>query len=285
LRWLLLEEKEEDLNKENKDNHDINSSYFTDDLEKRTIDKRRIKKEDLSKKRAAVESVFDERTVFQLRKLIISGPLDRIEGIISAGKEANVYLAYDQSGIEVAVKIYKIDRNTSKWMRPYIIGDPRFKKIPKNISKLIFLWASKEYKNLKRAYKVGLNVPKPIHVTNNILIMEYIGVESTPAPLLKDVKDPEDVESLFQEVMTFIKNLYQKAHLVHGDLSEFNILYHNYKPIFIDISQAVDIQHPNAEEFLVRDIENIVNFFNKLGIEFTKSESKNFYYEIINKNV
>lgn len=279
----MLEEKEEDFNRENEDNHDINSSFFTDDLEKRTIDKRRIKKEDLSKKRAAVESVFDERTVFQLRKLIISGPLDRIEGIISAGKEANVYLAYDQNGNEVAVKIYKIDRNTSKWMRDYIIGDPRFKKIPKNISKVIFLWASKEYKNLKRAYKVGLNVPKPIHIKNNILIMEYIGSENTPAPLLKDVKDPEDVESLFQEVMTFIKNLYQKAHLVHGDLSEFNILYHNHKLIFIDISQAVDVQHPKAENFLVRDIKNIVNFFDKLGIEFTELEK--FYYEVINKGI
>ncbi len=283
MRWLLLEEKEDDLNRENKDNHDIDSSIFTDDLEKKSIDKRRIKKEDLSKKRAAVESVFDERTVFQLNKLIINGPLDRIEGIISAGKEANVYLAYDQSGNEVAIKIYKIDRNTSKWMKEYIIGDPRFKKIPKNISKLIFLWASKEYKNLKRAYRVGLNVPKPIHVKNNILIMEYIGSGSSPAPLLKDVKDPEDIESLFQEVMTFIKNLYQKAHLVHGDLSEFNILYHNHKPIFIDISQAVDIQHPNAEKFLVRDIINIVNYFDKLGIEFT--ESKKFYDEVINKDV
>ena len=285
MRWLLLEEKEEDLNRENKDNHGINSSYFTDDLEKRTIDKRRNKKEDLSKKKAAVESVFDERTIFQLRKLITSGPLDRIEGIISAGKEANVYLAYDQSGIEVAVKVYKIDRNTSKWMRDYIIGDPRFKKIPKNISKLIFLWASKEYKNLKRAYKVGLNVPKPMHIKNNILIMEYIGSENTPAPLLKDVKNPVDTQSLFQEVITFIKNLYQKAHLVHGDLSEFNILYHNHKPIFIDISQAVDVQHPKAEKFLVRDIKNIANFFDKLGIEFTESEKLNFFKEVINKSI
>ena len=282
----MLEGKEDDLNREDLDENDFEQNIFTDDLEKHKIDKKRIKKEDYSKKRAAVESVFDERTVFQLNKLIINGPLDKIEGIISAGKEANVYLAYDQKGNEVAVKIYKIDRNTSKWMRNYIIGDPRFKKIPKNVAKVIFLWASKEYKNLKRAYKVGLNVPKPIHIKNNILIMEYIGSGKSPAPILKDVKDPKDIESLFHEVMTFIKNLYQKAHLVHGDLSEFNILYHNHKPIFIDISQAVDIQHPEAEKFfLPRDIKNIVNFFDKLGIEFTRKESENFYYEIINKEI
>ena len=265
------------------DDNDLEQSIFTDDLEKQKIDKKRIKKEDFSKKRAAVESVFDERTIFQLNKLIMNGPLDKIEGIISAGKEANVYLAYDLNGNEVALKIYKIDRNTSKWMRNYIIGDPRFKKIPKNVAKIIFLWASKEYKNLKRAYKVGLNVPKPIHIKNNILIMEYIGSGTTPAPILKDIKHPKDIEVLFEEVMIFIRELYQKANLVHGDLSEFNILYHNNKPTFIDISQAVDIQHPKAEEFLVRDIKNVVNYFDTLGIEFTESEK--FYYEIINKEL
>jgi len=278
-----LKEQEDDINKEDDDEDYLESSIITDDLEKNTIDRRRIRKEDFSKKRAAVESVFDERTVFQLNKLIINGPLDKIEGLISAGKEANVYLAYDRNGNEVAVKIYKIDRNTSKWMMKYIIGDRRFKKIPKNVAKLIFLWASKEYKNLKRAYKVGLNVPKPIHIKNNILIMQYIGSGKTPAPILKDVKNPKNIDVLFQDVMVFIKELYQKANLVHGDLSEFNILYHNDKAIFIDISQAVDVQHPKAEDFLVRDIQNIVNYFNKLGITFTELEK--FYYEVINKEV
>ncbi|TFG17021.1 MAG: serine protein kinase RIO [Promethearchaeota archaeon] len=279
----MLKEQEDDINKEDNDEDYLESSIITDDLEKNTIDRRRIKKENFSKKRAAVESVFDERTVFQLNKLIINGPLDKIEGLISAGKEANVYLAYDRKGNEVAVKIYKIDRNTSKWMMKYIIGDRRFKKIPKNVAKLIFLWASKEYKNLKRAYKVGLNVPKPIHIKNNILIMQYIGSGKTPAPILKDVKNPKNIDELFQDVMVFIKKLYQKANLVHGDLSEFNILYHNDKAIFIDISQAVDVQHPKAEDFLVRDIQNIINYFNKLGITFTELEK--FYYEVINKEV
>lgn len=279
----MLEGKDEDLYDDDLEENNIEQNIYTDDLEKHKIDKKRIKKEDFSKKRAAVDSVFDERTIFQLNKLIINGPLDKIEGIISAGKEANVYLAYDIEGNEVALKIYKIDRNTSKWMRNYIVGDPRFKKIPKNVSKTIFLWASKEYKNLKRAYKVGLSVPKPIHIKNNILIMEYIGTGISPAPILKEVTHPKDIDVIFQEVMFFIKNLYQKANLVHGDLSEFNILYHNNRPIFIDISQAVDIQHPKAEQFLVRDIKNIVNYFDKLGIEFTEIEK--FYYEIINKEI
>ncbi|MFX1460342.1 MAG: RIO1 family regulatory kinase/ATPase, partial [Promethearchaeota archaeon] len=250
------------------DNNSLNDNFNSeiDELEKKSIDFKRIRKIDQTKKRATVDSVFDERTVFNLNNLLINGPLDKIEGIISAGKEANIYLAYDKDGREVAVKIYKIDSNTSKWMRNYIIGDPRFKKIPNNPSKIIFLWASKEFKNLKRAFKEGLSVPKPIHIKNNILIMEYIGFESIPAPKLKDIKRPKNPEGLLKQIFAFIKELYQKANLVHADLSEFNILYHNQKPVFIDISQAVDTQHPKAEIYLVRDIKNIAKYFEKLGV-------------------
>ncbi len=251
-----------------------------DELQKKKIDNLRIKNIDKTKQRAAVESVFDERTIFTLNKLLINGPLKRIEGIISAGKEANVYLAYDLKGREVAVKIYKIDSNTSKWMKNYINGDPRFKKLPHNVSKVIFLWASKEFKNLKRSYKVGLSVPKPLYVKNNILIMEYIGFGSIPAPVLKTIKKPKDPANLMRQILAFITNLFQTAKLVHGDLSEFNILYHNQKPVIIDISQGVSIQHPKSEVFLVRDIKNIFKYFENLGIE--TPNPKEFYYEVIN---
>ncbi|MFX1345381.1 MAG: serine protein kinase RIO [Promethearchaeota archaeon] len=273
------EEEEEFLENESEKQFDSG----IDELEKTKIDFKRIKKIDQSKKRAAIESVFDERTVFHLNKILVNGPLKRIEGNISAGKEAHVYLAYDLEGNEVAVKIYKIDSNTSRWMKKYIIGDPRFKKIPHNVSKIIFLWASKEFKNLKRAYKVDLPVPKPLFIKNNILIMEYIGFESIPAPILKDIKNPKEPVGLFNEILRFIKLLYQKAKLVHGDLSEFNILYHNQSPVVIDISQAVSIQHPKAEVYLVRDIKNIFQYFNKLGVK--TPDPKDFYYDVINMEV
>jgi RIO kinase 1 len=164
-------------------------------------------------------------------------------------------------------------------MKNYIVGDPRFKKIPHNVSKIIYLWASKEFKNLKRAYKVELSVPEPLFVKNNILGMEYIGFESIPAPVLKDIVNPKEPVILFNEILNFIKNLFQKAKLVHGDLSEFNILYHNQKPVIIDISQAVSIQHPKAEVFLSRDIKNIFRYFEKLGIEV--QDPTDFYYEVV----
>jgi len=277
----LKDYKEDFLEKDEFEDGNLENNYDSDidNLEKRTLDSNRIRMIDQSKKKAVIDSVLDERTHEILRKLLVNGPLEHITGIISAGKEAHVYLAYDQNHKEVAVKIYKIDVNTSKWMRNYIIGDPRFKKVPHNISKIIFLWASKEYKNLKRAHRAGLAVPKPILIKNNVLIMEYIGFGSIPAPKLKDIKNPMEVDILFDKILTFIKELYQKARLVHGDLSEFNILYHNQKPIIIDISQAVDIQHPKAEIYLVRDIKNIFNYFGKKGIKLP--DPKSFYYEVI----
>jgi len=277
------EEWNDDEELDNRDNNDLMGDDFEkniDNLVKKQIDSKRVKKIDQTKKRATVDSVFDERMYLQISKILKSGILSRIEGIISAGKEANVYLAYGQNNKEYAVKIYKIDTNTSKWMRNYIIGDPRFKRIPHNVSKIIYLWASKEFKNLKRAYKVGLNVPEPLFIKNNILIMDYIGFGSIPAPKLKDIKFPKDPINLLNEILYFIKNLYQKAALVHGDLSEFNILYHNQKPVIIDISQGVTTHHPKAEILLVRDIKNIFNYFETIGVEVPNREE--FYYEVIN---
>ncbi|TXT66532.1 MAG: RIO-type serine/threonine-protein kinase Rio1 [Promethearchaeota archaeon] len=253
--------------------------FQLDELIRKQVDVQRRRKVDETKKRAAIDSVFDERTYFQLQRILQKGILDSIEGIISAGKEANIYLGYDQEGREVAIKIYKIDSNTSKWMRNYIIGDPRFKKIPKNVAKIIHLWASKEFKNLKRAFKAHLRVPEPYYVQNNVLIMEYIGFGPIPAPKLKDIKQPINLEQLATECLNFIKKLYQKADLVHGDLSEFNILYHNQKPVFIDISQAMSTHHPKAEKFLVRDIKNMYYYFEKFNVSLP--DPSEFYYDII----
>jgi RIO kinase 1 len=262
---------------ENEEFYELSS--HVDNLIKKKIDTKRIREVDRSKKTAAFESVLDERTITQLQKILDKGILNDIEGIISAGKEANVYLGYVQNSHEVAIKIYKIDSNTSRWMKNYIIGDPRFKKVPKNIAKIIYLWASKEYKNLKRAQSAGLRVPKPIYVRDNILIMEYIGFGSIPAPKLKDIVNPINKEFLLNDILDFIKKLYQKSKLVHGDLSEFNILYHNQKPFYIDISQAVSIEHPKSEKYLVRDIKNVFRYFEKYNMALPNPED--FYYETI----
>ncbi|MHA1829901.1 MAG: RIO1 family regulatory kinase/ATPase domain-containing protein, partial [Candidatus Helarchaeota archaeon] len=122
--------------------------------------------------------------------------------------------------------------------------------------------------------------PKPIYSIDNILIMEFIGNKHIPAPKLKDVelKKPNKV---FKLIINYIDRLYNIAHLVHGDLSEFNILIHKNKPFLIDISQAVPLEHPNSIEFLKRDIKNIHWFFSE-QIELKIPDPNYIFNQIIN---
>ena len=94
-----MSERNEEDEEELFDDEDDFNKIFTkklnadlDALEQKKVDAKRIKLKDQSKKMAVLESVLDERTRFELNKILTNGPLDRIEGVISAGKEANVYL-------------------------------------------------------------------------------------------------------------------------------------------------------------------------------------------------
>ena len=84
---------------------------------------------------------------------------------------------------------------------------------------------------------------------------------------MKDTK-LKDPEKVFNTIFDNIKRLYQYARLVHADLSEYNILMPTLDdPVIIDISQAVVRHHPQSEEFLFRDIKNILNYFKKYNID------------------
>ncbi|MHA1870799.1 MAG: serine protein kinase RIO [Promethearchaeota archaeon] len=245
----------------------------------RKLDKARIRIK-RSEDRDAFERVFDKRTVLTLIKLLNNLKIKEIVGIISQGKEANVYLAYSIDDKPLAIKIYKIDNVSAKWMKNYIIGDPRFKKIGKSVDKIIFTWCRKEFRNLKQIYYNGINSPEPRLSKENILIMSYIGdKDGTPAPKLKDsINRIADIEKEMNISINFIKKLYKQAKLVHGDLSEYNILYFEGKQYIIDVSQAVSIHHPKALEFLARDIKNVLRFYKKY---ITIPEPEKLYYEII----
>ncbi|MHA1593603.1 MAG: serine protein kinase RIO [Candidatus Baldrarchaeia archaeon] len=213
------------------------------------------------------DSVFDRRTLMALFKVLKLGIVDSFYGVVSTGKEAHVYWAKDPQGRDLAVKIYRTatsEFKKSMWM--YIDGDPRFAHVKKLMWPLIVEWAKKEFKNLQRACEAEVLVPRPIKVVKNVLVMEFIGEEGIPAPQIRQVT-LEDPDSVFNTVLEFVKRLYQRAHLVHGDLSEYNILYWNDQPYFIDMAQSVLIKHPMAHHFLLRDLKNILRFFSSRGVE------------------
>ncbi len=232
---------------------------------------RRIKDKDLFE---TVEEVFDTKTVMTIYELMKRRVLRRVNGVISAGKEARIYLAYSFNKDPLAVKIYLTSTaEFRKGVVKYIAGDPRFNGVNiGGIRRLIYLWAKKEFRNLKRMYEVGVRVPKPIAVLNNVLVMEFIGEEGLRYPLLKEVwkeLSREELLKVYELLIEEIKKIYCLAKLVHADLSEFNVMVKpGGVPVIIDVSQSVSIDHPYAEEFLVRDIRNIYDFFySEVGLE------------------
>jgi RIO kinase 1 len=162
------------------------------------------------------------------------------------------------------VKVFLTSTAEFKRRMPYIMGDRRFEGMKKTGYSQITLWARKEYVNLSTAYRNGVRVPEPITVLNNVLVMEFIGKDGKKAPLLAEVKP---TKTDYSEIVKMIRRLYFKAKLVHADLSEHNIFKLGSKIYFFDFGSAVEVSHPNAIEFLARDVRNVNRFFEKNGIE------------------
>lgn len=211
-----------------------------------------------------VEDVFDKATKMALYRLINKGALHTLIGVVRTGKESRVYWGKKPDNTDVAVKIYLTVAADFRRRLPYIQGDPRFADAGGGIQNIVDVWAKKEYRNLTEAYKAGVRVPQPFNLNRNVLIMQFIGVDGTPAPTLRE--SVEVTLKDYRNVIEQVNLLYKKAGLVHADLSEYNIFKWRDEVILFDFGSAVSIEHPNAEEFLQRDIENLNRFFSKKGI-------------------
>jgi RIO kinase 1 len=234
----------------------------------KTVEKRdRMLVHDFSAERATSEEVFDQSTLMVIYHFLNSGVLDEVHGVINAGKEARVYWGKTKEGKDLAVKIYlTASAEFKKGMLKYIEGDYRFKGVKRDTRSLISTWAQKEFRNLEQATRAKVRVPKPIAVKNNVLVMEFIGNDGVNAPSLKE-QPPNNPEKVYSTLLSYLTRLYRKAELVHGDLSEYNIMIWKGKPVIFDVSQAVPTSHPMAEFFLRRDLANVNRFFSRLGVK------------------
>ncbi len=209
------------------------------------------------------EEVFDRPTLMTLYDVMNANVFSYLNGVVASGKESRVYWGVRKDNNSVAVKIYVVASAEFRHRLQYIAGDPRFGRIKKGMRNIVNLWARKEFKNLKTAYEAGVPVPEPIHVKNNVLVMEFIGEGGVPAPTLNTC---EVTKRYYMEVLKAMSKLY-RANLVHADLSEYNIFLHGKKVILFDFGSAVHIAHPNSQRFLARDIYNVNRFFGKRGIK------------------
>uniref|UniRef100_A0A5S6Q9T8 Serine/threonine-protein kinase RIO1 n=1 Tax=Trichuris muris TaxID=70415 RepID=A0A5S6Q9T8_TRIMR len=237
-----------------------------DTHEKAQEDKRYRSKDKVD--HATVESVLDPRTKVILFKLTARGYIGTLSGCISTGKEANVYHASSDKG-DLAVKVYQTSILTFKDRDRYLMGDFRLRYgyCRHNSRKMVNLWAMKEYRNMCRLHKSSVLCPKPITCCGNVFIMSLLGLDGVPSPQLKEVQlPPEEASRLYSQVCLFIREMYQVCKLVHADLSEYNIIYNDNNAYIIDVSQAVEIDHPNAITFLYRDCLTMTKYFMACGI-------------------
>jgi RIO kinase 1 len=215
--------------------------------------------------RRVFDQVFDRSTLLALHKLMQQGEIETIDHPIARGKEAHVFRATSQGG-PLAVKIFHTTNAVFRGLAKYIDGDPRFTGLSRRHRELVNIWVRKEFRNLKRMRKSGLRVPEPLFNLKNVLVMEYIGDDESPSPRLKDI-EVEDPMSVFEELIGIAACIWQTCDLVHADLSEYNILWHEGDPWIIDAGQAVTTRHPSAKEFLVRDVTRLTEWLRRQGQE------------------
>ncbi|XP_028282679.1 serine/threonine-protein kinase RIO1 [Parambassis ranga] len=220
--------------------------------------------------RATVEQVLDPRTRMILFKMLSRGVICEINGCISTGKEANVYHASTGStGDSRAIKIYKTSILLFKDRDKYVSGEFRFRHgyCKGNPRKMVRTWAEKEMRNLIRLQTARIPSPEPLLLRSHVLLMSFIGKDNIPAPLLKNaVLSESKARELYLQVIQNMRKMFQDAQLVHADLSEFNMLYHNGDAYIIDVSQSVEHDHPHALEFLRKDCSNVNEFFVKHSV-------------------
>jgi RIO kinase 1 len=227
---------------------------------------KRLMREKRSEEMEALEEVFDKSTLMIVYRMLNRGYIKSINGVVRSGKEARIYWGAGRRNQPVAIKIYltgSAEFKKGRWM--YIQGDERFKDARKDTRSLVNLWALKEFKNLDQARQAGVRVPTPFKVEGNVLLMEFIGRNGVPAPLLRET--PLDHPGrVYDKIAEAVKLLYQKGQLVHGDLSEYNIMIVGMEPVLFDFAQAVPPEHPMARTFLKRDLVQLNEYFSRIGV-------------------
>ncbi|KAL1884452.1 Serine/threonine-protein kinase rio1 [Paecilomyces lecythidis] len=230
--------------------------------------------------RATSEQVLDPRTRMILLQMINRNIVSEINGCLSTGKEANVYHAVsfpddeESAPVQRAIKVYKTSILVFKDRDKYVTGEFRFRQgyNKSNNRAMVKVWAEKEMRNLRRIHAAGIPSPEPLYLRLHVLVMGFLGnSKGVPSPRLKDIQfdipDPETKwRSLYIELLGYMRTMYQTCRLVHADLSEYNILYHNDKLYIIDVSQSVEHDHPRSLEFLRMDIKNVSDYFIRKGV-------------------
>jgi RIO kinase 1 len=130
-------------------------------------------------------------------------------------------------------------------------------------------WAGNELDALTRLSRAGVNVPYPVALTDDGLLMQYVGDRARAAPRLAQARlTPDDMRDAAAQLVADLHRMVSCG-FVHGDLSAFNLLWWHRRVWIIDLPQAVDLaQNPMAIDLLHRDVANVVQWFTRRGAPF-----------------
>ncbi len=199
----------------------------------------------------------DHRTTIE--SIQEAGLATEVTHLISAGKEADVYLA-GYNGAPLAIKVYRLYRTSHRGGRPIKL---------ESAGRL----AAHEFDMQYQAWRGGAPVPAPARRVENMLSMRYLGDER-PAPRLHDVQ-LDDPQRGLDRVLAGVDAL-AKAGVVHSDLSAFNVLWHDSRPWLIDLSEAIRVDRKGysawqrlemAEKALTSGLSALGTYFRRYGLE------------------
>ena len=189
-----------------------------------------------------------------------NGLVDEVVSVLATGKEADVYVGLWKT-VPLALKVYRLHKTPHKKKAVIGYSVDRMDEI-----------AATEFTILEKAYRAGISVPTPARRVDNMFTMRFLGGE-TGARRLKDV-DLDEPEQYARQTLGIVEKLLD-AFIVHGDLSEYNLLLYHDRIFVIDFPQALDLSpRPNrhrlfekAKPLLRRDLENVARYFSQYDIQ------------------
>lgn len=203
--------------------------------------------------------------------------ITEVLNVVKSGKEATVYrcAAHRSLGVPfAAAKVYHSTGHRS-FQRAGVyeegrqFGPGQVQRAIKNRTEFgreaqLAFWVDHEFQTLSDLNYAGADVPAPFACTEKAILMEYLGDAQGESPQLQYASlEPGEAEELLERCLWNIET-FLRENVVHGDLSAFNILYHEGQLRVIDFPQAVDPRkNSNAKGLLERDIANVVQFFQR----------------------